>query len=205
LVETIESPINGKVTVYYIYGKYLLETANGNYSYGNLHKGFQKAFRTEKIQEKNFKKVLLLGLGAGSVVSILQEELKKDCYVTAIELDPLIIDLGKKYFNTGRFKNLEVHMVDAADFVSKCTDKFDLVAFDIYIDNDVPDHIETIEFLANLKRLLSEEGILVYNKNLHSTAMQQSLPGFLKIFREIFPGFKTVKAGEKSKFLFYYS
>ena len=201
--ETVESRINGTLTVYRVYGKYILDTANSNYSYGGLHRGFQKAFRAVNLEKKKFSKVLLLGFGAGSVVSILQEEMKRNCHITAVELDPSVIILGEKYFNTGRFRNLTVKLDDAAKFVSGCKEQFDLIAFDIYIDNDVPSHLENEAFLKQMKALLSNRGMLVYNKNLHSHEMLKQLPGFLEIFNKTFPGSLQIRLSRKSLFLYY--
>jgi len=57
------------------------------------------------------------------------------CRIFAIENDDEIIHLGKKYFNTQRFTNLELIKEDAFSYVLNCKDKFDLILFYIYIDN----------------------------------------------------------------------
>jgi len=52
LIEQVTSPLNGELYVYHIKGKYLLNSKSTNYSYGELHKGFQKALNHIKISEK---------------------------------------------------------------------------------------------------------------------------------------------------------
>ena len=51
------------------------------------------------MKQYNFKKVLLLGMGAGSIIKLLQEKYDINCSITAIEKDEVVIELAKKYFD----------------------------------------------------------------------------------------------------------
>ena len=57
-----------------------------------------------------------------------------NCRMTAIEYDPVILEIGQKYFNTQRFSHLDIHLTDAYDFVLNNDETYDLIAFDVYID-----------------------------------------------------------------------
>jgi spermidine synthase len=135
----------------------------------------------------------------------LHEEFKSDCHITAIEKDPLIIDAGRKYFNTSRFRNLDIQMTDAFDYVINCKEKFDMVAFDIYIDNEIPSGFETREFLMALKKLIKQNGYLVFNKNLAPISMRKNLPDLIQLFDEIYPGYKNIWIGSGTLFFIYKS
>jgi spermidine synthase len=189
-VEQVESELNGTLHVYHINGKYLLNTAHGNYSYGPLHKGFRKAFDKLNVRERNIQKVLILGFGAGSIVSILQEEYGLNCKITAIENDPVILELGQKYFNTRRFSNLTIHLTDAYDFVLNNDETYDLIAFDVYIDDNIPGKFESQEFLQAIKSMLAKNGMLVFNKDTHSAEMRKQLTTTETLFGKIFPGYR---------------
>lgn len=199
-VESVDSRINGKLNVYYVYGRYLLNAAQANYSYGELHKGFRKIFKKIKLKDRKFEKVLLLGFGSGSVVSIIQEEMKKNCTFTAVEKDPLVIELGNKYFNIKRFKNLEIIISDAESFVAGCKDIFDLVVFDVYVDLEIPAQFASGKFLVNLKSLVAKNGLLVYNKDLNSEKMVQSAVSVRERFKLVYPGFREIWIGRKNLF-----
>ena len=201
LVEQVDSKVNGSLFIYHINGRYLLNTQNGNYSYGPLHHGFKNAFDRLTIKERQIESALILGFGAGSIVSILQEEYMLNCRMTAIEYDPVILEIGQKYFNTQRFSHLDIHLTDAYDFVLNNDETYDLIAFDVYIDDSIPGKFETPEFLRALKNRLSKNGMLVFNKDTHSPDMKKQLAKTEELFKEIFPGYRIDEITRGSYFL----
>lgn len=203
LVEQVDSKINGQLFVYHINGKYLLNTQHGNYSYGPLHHGFRKVFDKLKVKERPIEKALLLGFGAGSIVSILQEEYKLNCHITAIEYDPVILELGQKYFNSQRFRNLDIHLTDACDFVLNNDDTYDLIAFDVYIDDQIPGKFETAAFISALKTRLAKNGMLVFNKDTHSPDMKRQLAKTEELFRQLCPDYHIDEISRGSYFFSY--
>ncbi|MEA3496188.1 MAG: methyltransferase domain-containing protein [Bacteroidota bacterium] len=200
LVKEIQSPINGILKVYYINGKYILNAADTNYSFGELHKGFQKIFKKIKLEEKQFENVLLLGFGTGSVVSIIQEEMNRNCSFVAIEKDKDVLELGNEFFKVSRFKNLKIIETDAFDFVKNCNKKFDLVIFDIYINNKIPSQFETEDFFKSLKKVIAKNGNLVYNKDINSKAMKSSLVNLENLFSKFFSGFQKIQVVKNNWF-----
>lgn len=104
IIEKRNGEISQTLEIGMVNGHYTLDTSTVNYSYGGLHTLFLNVFKKFKIREREFHNVLILGFGAGSIVSILKEDYKKKCAITAVEKDKIVIELGKKYFNTDRFK-----------------------------------------------------------------------------------------------------
>ena len=200
LVKETQSLLNGKLKVYYINGKYILNAADTNYSYGELHIGFQKIFQKIKLNEKQFKNVLVLGFGTGSVVSIIQEELKINCSFVAIEKDKNVLELGNEFFEISRFKNLKIIETDAFDFVKNCNTKFDLVIFDIYINNEIPSQFETEVFFHSLKKVIAQNGTLIYNKDINSKAMKNNLANLTNLFSKYFPEFQKIQVVKNNWF-----
>lgn len=163
-IEEGRSSVSGKLEVHYVNGKYMLDTANVNYSFGGLHTVFQKAFGQFNIRQRKLSNALVLGFGAGSVASILQNEYGKEVSITGVEKDEAVIELAKKYFSIGQYKNLDLQCMDACDYVlGPVTETFDLVVVDIFVDLLVPEKVQDEKFISGLGRLLSENGILFYN------------------------------------------
>jgi len=163
-IEERKSDVSGKVEVLYSNGKYILDSANVNYSFGGLHTVFRKAFAQFGIKQRNIKSVLILGFGSGSVASILQEEYGKYMEITGVEKDPAVIELAKKYFSIDKYKKLSLHCADAYDFVMKTSlPVFDLIVVDVFVDLFVPEKFQEEKFLIALSKLLPEQGILFYN------------------------------------------
>ena len=163
VIEERKSYVSGKIEILYANGKYVLDTAHVNYSFGGLHKVFQKVFNRFDIKQREIKNVLMLGFGCGSVASILQDEYHKNLEIVGVEKDEVVIELAKKYFSIDKYKNLSLHCEDAYDFVQRSNKKFDLIVMDVFVDIDLPDKFTDELFLSSVNKLLSDKGILFYN------------------------------------------
>jgi spermidine synthase len=186
LVEKVHSPLNGVLYVYHIKGKYLLNAQSTNYSFGELHRGFQKALKHIDITRRPINNCLILGFGCGSVSSILRHELKLNFPITSVEKDPVVLKLGRKYFHTNQFSEHTIISGDAYEFVRQNQQKYDFIVFDIYIDNAIPSNFETDEFLRLLQTSLTEKGIVLYNKDINNAKMKGSVERLEKLFRKHF-------------------
>lgn len=163
MVEESSSIHNDKLIVAIQDGKYVLNTQNANYSFGSLHRVFQKAFKIIRLKERNFSSCLLLGGGAGSIPSILYKELGLNISTTVVEIDKEVIRLGKKYFKLGDYPNLTIINEDAFVFVSNTTETYDLIAIDIFKDIMVPERFISFVFFDNIKKRLTPNGVVIFN------------------------------------------
>ncbi|MBX2944492.1 MAG: fused MFS/spermidine synthase [Cyclobacteriaceae bacterium] len=163
IVEKRPSAVSGELEVWYQNGKYVLHSPDANYSFDTLHKIFQKAFKKLEVDKRNLETVLILGFGAGSIATILCDELKLAPQLTGIELDPEVIALGKKYFDLDRYNNLTLHMADAADFVAVCKTRFDMVVSDVFVDKHIPSRMLKTEYVMHLVRLTTHGGLGMMN------------------------------------------
>lgn len=163
-IENRKSKVSGQLEVIYKNGKYMLDTANVNYSFGGLHIIFQKAFIHARIKQREIKSVLILGFGGGSIANILQDEYGKNVEIVGVEKDEVVIELAKKYFSVEKCKNLSLHCADAYDFVlNTFLAPFDLIVVDIFVDWMVPEKFQEERYLMALNKCLSANGILFYN------------------------------------------
>ena len=167
-IEVLKSEVSGKVDVLFTNGKYVLDSAHANYSFGGLHKVFQNAFSRHKIKERKFRNVLILGFGSGSVASILQNEYGQKTEIIGVEKDEAVIELAKKYFSIDKYKRLALHCDVAYDFVFSCNQKFDLIVMDVFIDLNVPQKFSEQKFISQLGNLLSDRSILFFNWVAHN-------------------------------------
>lgn len=182
-----------KVTTDYNYlevnkrhGHYILDSEHVNYSFGSLHKIFQKAFQLTKYDISSFQKALLLGFGAGSVAHILQKELGFDGIITGVEIDPKVIELGGTFFGLNKVRNLRIEICDAFDFVFKEQQKYDLIVVDLFIDHHIPEKFDQPDFMAQLDRLLEKGGMLLYNRINQSFKDKNRIELFRKTCDNVF-------------------
>lgn len=103
-------------------------------------------------------KILLLGLGGGSVAKKLNE---KGFSVDVCELDTRIVEVAKKYFYLDDKVNITVD--DARHYIKTCNKKYDVIVFDTFKGEDPPNHVFTEESLEETKKLLNSSGIIFVN------------------------------------------
>lgn len=98
------------------------------------------------------KKVLLLGLAGGSNAGLINKLYPK-AEITAVEIDPIMIEIGFKYFNLGKVKNLQIVTGDALDFANNLSEEdfYDLVLVDCFFGQEIPKKLEALDFFRKLK------------------------------------------------------
>ncbi|MCS5663467.1 MAG: spermine synthase [Flavobacteriales bacterium] len=184
-ISIYKSELNGTLEVWRINGRKVLNSENANYSFDSLHRIFQKSFRKSKIQHQNIDKALILGFGVGSVATILQDEMNLNCEITGIEYDPVINEIGAKYFKTERFKNTNIIQIDALKFVENCQDKFQLIAIDLFNDLEVPEQFMKVSFLRKVLKLLESNGELFFNCIAYNKVSTERLQNFISTLDEM--------------------
>ena len=207
-IESQSSQVNPELKIVLFQGKLILDADKANYSFGELHKVFQKSFAELDIKSKPIDEVLILGFGCGSVASILHKELKINCNITGIELDKKVIELGQKYFPE-IFTDSKIQIInDSAENLTLFPDKhFDLVVMDVYEDISVPEFLETEKHLSEVVRILKPGGLYVFNKVLSNYKDAAMFKGFKEQFESKFGkvdyvnirGINSVLAGTKTR------
>jgi spermidine synthase len=127
-------------------------------------------------------RILLLGLGAGTVSKIITKRFGPIA-IDGVEIDPLIVELGKKYFDM-REPNLNIFVEDALDFVKKTSYKYDLICLDVFVGGMTPKGVQDREFLERLKSLLRGNGMLTTNSIFHND--KAAAEGFQKLIKSVF-------------------
>lgn len=162
---------NGELYLTLVNGRKTLNSKNANYSFGSLQQIME--FGLSRIDLKNIKSVLLLGLGGGSVVSSLRKKFDFSGNIVAVELDKKVIALAKNEFSIFPTHNLIIHNIDAYEFVKQNDRQYDLIIVDLFFDNVVPPQFYTEEFCQNLSSILSEKGSILFNLGINEIDTQK--------------------------------
>ncbi|MGB1247484.1 MAG: spermidine synthase [Chitinophagales bacterium] len=162
VLKTYQSQYSGRLEIGLQDGKIVLDTANVNYSFGSLHKVFDKAIKNIIFDTQKTYKTLILGFGVGSIAQVLQKKQAK-FDITGIEIDDKIIELGEKYFKTKNIPNCHIIAENAIDFLKKDSGSYDLIFVDLFIDDKVPPTFKEVSFLKKIKSKISENGHLMMN------------------------------------------
>jgi len=198
LLEERHSSISGKLQVYLSQGKIKLCTKNATYSYDKYYTVLKKGFTILNIGSYQFKKVLILGFGFGSALTLLKRVygLHFDC--TAIEIDDVIIDLGKKYIDAKILKDTTIINADANDWImqhNQLGPTFDLIVIDLFIDNITESKFFETAFIKNNKGLLNKKSLLLFNTLSSNKNKKQLKQYFNNQFYPLFKQSKLLKIG----------
>ncbi len=143
-------------------GKLVLNSRLANYSYGSLHKVMRRVI--ESIPSGKQHRILLLGIGGGSALRLLESIPQKVLSIDAVDADPEVMRLAKSVFGIQENAFRKLHVADAFAFVQHApAGAYDLIIEDVFIDLTKPDFCMQPEFLAHLARLLASEGKLFVN------------------------------------------
>ncbi len=163
-LESMPSVINPHLYVSLVQGKYQLCTENAIYSHGLLYKNFADAFLQLNLDALGGQKVLILGFGLGSIPEILEKIHHKKYTYTGVEIDENVLLLAQKYVLDDLHSSLELVCADATLFVAQCTDEFDMICVDVFLDDKIPKRFQQGEFLTKVKSCLKPRGLLLYNR-----------------------------------------
>jgi spermidine synthase len=134
-----------------------------NYSHGSLHTVLRSAFETLALRDRDVRSVLMLGFGGGSAVRLLRDEHALDPAFTAVEIDPEVVALARRWFGFASDPRVRFVVRDAAEHVRESSAVHDLVLVDAFVDDCVPDALGTRAFLRAAGERVAPGGVLVFN------------------------------------------
>ena len=186
-IEVVRSDVNDLLHVSLVRGRLQLSTKNAIYSFDDLYDNFRSAFEKIRWDTWTGEETLLLGLGLGSIPSMLERVFKQDMRYTAVDLDEQVIHLANKYVLNDLRSPVTSYTADAALFVTQDTGEYDLICVDVFIDDDIPDTLKSTEFLEVAKEMLKPGGILMFNVLSRTKEDVRLAKEFKTQFLEVFP------------------
>jgi len=187
-IKKIPSQYNPGLCLQMEAGKLLLNTTNANYSYGNLQKAFEEVFDIIELEKLAPQKVLILGLGTGSIIDIFQRQYGLDPEITGVEIDEAVVD-SLKYWDLLDLTRTTIVNQDAELAVNEIEDTFDLIIVDLFVDMDVHPVVYKNDFILKLKELLKPEGRVLLNFIANNKIQKEKFAelqiNLMKHFKEI--------------------
>jgi spermidine synthase len=103
----------------------------------------------------------VVGLAAGTMAHLFTEAYGA-VHIDGAELDPAIIDAGRKWFEMN-LPNLTPHPVDGRRFLAGTSGAYDVIAVDAYRPPYIPFHLTTVEFFTLARDRLAPSGVVAVN------------------------------------------
>jgi spermidine synthase len=161
VVEKQISAQNGAITVYHRGGHYVLSVGGLTQSGGILDSLWKSVAR----QLPSPKHVLILGLGGGSAARAFHQAWPQ-ATIVGVDIDPVMIQLGKKYLGLAQIKSLTTVKADVFEWLPKAGRTFDVIVIDMYHGKQVPSEAETASFLTIVNSHIAIGGVVVFNRVL---------------------------------------
>lgn len=201
-IETVESPYSGKLEVICRKGRYALCSPNAVYSYDDLYYNFKQSFERVNLDAFKIKKVLVLGLGLGSIPLLLETKFNKKYRYTFVEIDKNVVNLAEEYTLQYLTSPYQIVVEDALQYSQSTKETFDFIAIDLFIDNLVPSAFETEAFLQQIKQRLNPDGLLMYNRLSYTPALMEKTVWFYEqVFQSVFDTAVLLELGDNRMLL----
>ena len=183
-MEERESKYNGHLRVVKSIGLGTYIQAEGLTQSGGIVETIWKSTlkRIHKSLATNHK-TLILGLGGGTVAKLIRKLWPK-AKITGVDIDPLIVELGKKYLGMGKY-DVDIQIADALRFFinhqSPITNHFDLIIVDLYNGDQFPEKFGELGFLNKVKGSLLKNGVAVFNRTYYGDMRPKAVKFGLKL------------------------
>lgn len=181
-LKSYHSKLNGQLEVNLINGNKTLDTAISNYSYGSLQK-ILKAGLEEIGLSRSTENILVLGLGAGSIIETVRKDFNSNCFIELVEIDEEIIRIAESDFNVNSFENIHITNVDALEYLKQTDTTFEIIVVDIFIVNTIPEAFTQAAFIKDLCKHLKPNGKVIYN-TIAETFSAKELNNIKQLFIE---------------------
>ena len=160
ILETRRSKYNRDVRVLKTWGIGIYIQSGGLTQSGGIVEQIWKS-TLKRLSAKDIRKILILGLGGGTVAGLIRKKYP-NAKITGVEIDPMMIELGKQYLNLGDL-GIDIKIQDANKFKLK---GYDLVIIDTYLGDKYVD-------LFSEKLLKSK--IVVFNRLFYGDKKKEAL------------------------------
>jgi len=126
---------------------------------------YTNSFQLARIFQRDLERVMVIG-GGGAIGPRQFVDQDPQTVVDLVEIDPLVVDISRRYFFLPDDGRLKVHVDDGRNFVRATTDRYDLIILDAFtVGGQVPFHLTTQEFMREIRSLLKPEGVFLINVN----------------------------------------
>lgn len=194
ILEEVDSPINGKLTVVRDIGWGTYIKAGGlTQSGGVVFKVWKSVLWKIFNNKREINKSLILGLGGGDAARIIRKYWP-EAEITGVDIDQIMVDLGRKYLELDKAR-IKVEIQDAYQFLISCASSYpnhyDLVLVDTYIGDNYPKKFEQEEFLSAVRKVLTTDGVAVFNRLFFGKKRKNAMD-FGESLEKVFPKVSNV-------------
>jgi len=131
---------------------------------------------------------LMIGMGGGTISSVLTS-IYPELTMDLVEVDAAVVKVATDYFGFRKTPQIDVHVTDGRVFARRALrrkEKYDLIILDAFTGEYIPEHLMTVEFLENIKSLLTPGGIVIANTFTGSSLYHHESATYSAVFGPFF-------------------
>jgi spermidine synthase len=148
---------------------------------------------------KEPKRVLMVGLGGGSIPMLLRKHYPK-MTIDIVDIDPDVVMLAKKYFGFKEDDAMKVYVEDGRKFIERSKQPYDLILLNAYGPDNIPYSLATKEFLEATRKAVGPNGIVEANVwSIDSNKLHNDME---RTYQEVFDDLYVVHAFPSSNEIF---
>ena len=133
---------------------------------------------------REVKSVLEIGFGGGRTAWYLHKQMP-EIEMLSVELDPVVVDLARKYFGIRTNEKFRVKVADGRRHMLVDETRHDVIMIDAYRGPFVPFHLLTKEFFKVVKSRLKPGGVAVQNIEPTTMMFDSALATIGEIFDHV--------------------
>ena len=190
VLEEFNSPYSGNIRLIQTWGYKYVATAGLTQS-GGLVRDVWKPILKKLAHNHKLKPTswLILGLATGSVADMIAHKFHPQ-KIVGVELDPIMLDLGRRHFGLDQIPNLHVIQADAKSYVHRSRTSFDVILVDLYLGDRLPDFVYSDPFISRLKKLGQT---IVINHLFYDDSKKLTAEGLVKKLDQVFSHIELVR------------
>ncbi len=170
-------------TMYFVQGdRWLIESQIDLEQPDALSLSVFRSMRASLLLQPAPTRVLMVGLGGGQLSNFLFSRLP-GVEIDAVDLDPEVVRLARKYFEIPDDRRYRTHVGDGRLFVEQHAEPdTDLLILDAFRGTSVPYHLRTRQFHEACRARLRQSGALVANLHTHTSRYLDDRATFANVF-----------------------
>lgn len=172
-------------TMYFVVeGTYYIESRLDRGYAESLDLDYTRTMMAGFLIKPNVKRFLMIGFGGGQISNYLFKRFK-GIEIDAVDIDPEVIRLARKYFEVPESPRYRTHAADGRLFVEQAKGQtWDLVLLDAFRGVFVPMHLKTVEYYAALREHLTDDGVVAANLHSRTDKYPSDRNTFASVFRQ---------------------
>jgi spermidine synthase len=145
---------------------------------------YSRAMTASLAYPQEIKKILMLGLGGGSISTYLGRFMP-DVAIDTVEIDQGVIDAAQKFFGIRQTERVRYIEGDGRVFLKRNQSPYDLILLDAYQGGYVPFHLLTKEFYELVKQRLTAGGAVAFNVHEGSRLYNSTYVTLMSVFGNV--------------------